>query len=414
MTLTRFKNQHSSAESFIGRSTIYGVEGEHRTPYMTRYWIGRLRLHIFYRGDADPDPHNHPWPFWTFPLTSYVEEVTVHCGHRNLPDDKFAWVPSYDVETRLVKAFRLHYRPAEHCHRVLGLWGGRYGGKTYDLKPTVRAGKIITIVWRGAKSNKWGFLRKRTDDPRRGPLWCFTPRRQYVYEGGKEAPCTPREALLSSIPPRMAKPGITALTAATRRPIMKLNQQALDYADDAVHEALSTASIEINDRKEAVKLAIQAYLQSVARQSVPDSPVHRWARDQTRSTMEAFADIHGVRIMDGIQLMIELSHGNSVACGWYDDPDGEPIQRNVGERIALLHSELSEALEGYRKNAMDDHLPDRKSVEVELADLLHRAFDFAGHLGLDLAGAYAEKGRYNLRRKDHTLEHRKAEGGKVF
>ena len=46
-------------DSFFGRHTIYDDAGG--TPYMTRYWIGRLRLHIFYRGDADPDCHDHPW-----------------------------------------------------------------------------------------------------------------------------------------------------------------------------------------------------------------------------------------------------------------------------------------------------------------------------------------------------------------
>lgn len=42
---------------------------------MTRAWFGRLRFHVFFRGDQDPDCHDHPWGFWTFPLRSYVEEV---------------------------------------------------------------------------------------------------------------------------------------------------------------------------------------------------------------------------------------------------------------------------------------------------------------------------------------------------
>ena len=71
------KKQTSSAGRWWGRSVIYGKEDEHATPYMTRYWIGRLRLHLFHRGDQDPDCHDHPWGFWTFPFRSYVEEVAI-------------------------------------------------------------------------------------------------------------------------------------------------------------------------------------------------------------------------------------------------------------------------------------------------------------------------------------------------
>src|SRR5690348_3319725 len=77
-----------------------------------------------------------------------------------------------------------------------------------------------------------------------------------------------------------------------------------------------------------------------------------------------------------VNSLVRVSHGNSVVCGWYRDKDsGAPINRNVGEMIALMHSELSEALEGYRKGEKDDHLPNRPAVEVELADALHRIFD---------------------------------------
>jgi NTP pyrophosphatase (non-canonical NTP hydrolase) len=82
--------------------------------------------------------------------------------------------------------------------------------------------------------------------------------------------------------------------------------------------------------------------------------------------------------------------------------------------IALIHSELSEALEGVRKNKQDDHLPHRKSEEVELADALIRIFDYCGGFGLDLQGAFEEKTAYNAKRADHKLENRAAEGGKQF
>ncbi len=101
--------------------------------------------------------------------------------------------------------------------------------------------------------------------------------------------------------------------------------------------------------------------------------------------------------------------------GWWLDPNTKlPITRNKGELIALMHSELSEALEGMRRNLMDDKITHRKQEEVELADLLIRLFDYAGGFGLDLNGAFEDKMEYNANRADHKLENRAKEDGKKF
>ncbi|RVH56232.1 hypothetical protein CN213_15915 [Sinorhizobium meliloti] len=194
MTAPAKNKPHKSASvPLFGWHTIYGAEGEHDTPYMTRAWFGRLRLHIFHRGDADPDCHDHPWNFWTFPLTPYVEEVA-HLRRETIMEGEPAPPPRYFLAREVVPAFRLTYRPAEHCHRVIGRWTGerhRFGGVggIFEGKPVPRADsrRIVTIVWRGGIGRRWGFLKNR--DGR----WCWIHWKEYVFNGGKNAPCNTPE-----------------------------------------------------------------------------------------------------------------------------------------------------------------------------------------------------------------------------
>lgn len=99
---------------------------------------------------------------------------------------------------------------------------------------------------------------------------------------------------------------------------------------------------------------------------------------------------------------------------WQDVETGQAIKRNKGELIALMHSELSEALEGERKNLMDDKLPHRRMAEVELVDTIIRILDYAGGFGYDLQGAFDEKMSFNATRIDHQHEQRVQSGGKKF
>jgi len=120
-------------------------------------------------------------------------------------------------------------------------------------------------------------------------------------------------------------------------------------------------------------------------------------------------------IKNFLNVLVAIAHGNSVKTGWYVDvTTGKRVPANVGEKLALVHSEISEALEGYRKILHDSHLPHRKAIEVELADAVLRIADLCGYLELDLGSALVEKMKYNTTRADHTLENRRKAGGKIM
>jgi hypothetical protein len=188
----------SSAGKFMGWNTIFGRDGDQGGRYMTRIWFWRLRLHIFHRGDSDPDPHDHPWDFATFPLTSYVEEVSIRIGSQEFSEAGFSPETVYTTRRQVVPAFRLSFRPATHCHRVLGAYAGSWGPldipRDYELAWSESGGipevpevdlskKIVTIVWISKPWRKWGFLKAR--DGR----YCWIHWKEYVLGGGKDSPC---------------------------------------------------------------------------------------------------------------------------------------------------------------------------------------------------------------------------------
>jgi len=119
-------------------------------------------------------------------------------------------------------------------------------------------------------------------------------------------------------------------------------------------------------------------------------------------------------LISGLNQAAKLIHGNNKAKGFWDN------ERNVGELLMLVTSELGEAMEAHRKGRFaDTHFMDemeaegytwgnsqmsfstcfestiKNTFEDEIADATIRLLDLAAGLGIDLEKHITSKVRYN-------------------
>lgn len=111
------------------------------------------------------------------------------------------------------------------------------------------------------------------------------------------------------------------------------------------------------------------------------------------------------------QLAQEI-HQNAKDKGFFDS------EKNIGEMLCLIHSEVSEALEADRKNlystssaseinsyiidemfVTDFEIGVKNTFENELADIMIRVMDLAAFKGIDLEQHILAKMRYNSMRE---------------
>lgn len=127
---------------------------------------------------------------------------------------------------------------------------------------------------------------------------------------------------------------------------------------------------------------------------------------QQQKEKEKMMDTTNVNPAEIINNVAEKCHYNSLSHGFWE------TDFNFGEKIALMHSELSEALEKHRKTVAlgkndepDEHCPQHGGIAIELADVVIRVFDLAAHMKMNIGGAILDKMEFN---KNRPHKHGKA------
>ena len=132
------------------------------------------------------------------------------------------------------------------------------------------------------------------------------------------------------------------------------------------------------------------------------------AKERLKHIMPQGNFIHHHHDLDSAAMICHLV---AVSRNWWHEADGTPKKRNIGEMIALIHSEVSEALEGARRDLPSDHIPGSLFGE-EMGDVFIRVGDLAYATGVDMAWTTFTKLSFNFVREDHSLESRNSPGGK--
>lgn len=106
-------------------------------------------------------------------------------------------------------------------------------------------------------------------------------------------------------------------------------------------------------------------------------------------------DEHASAFIDEFLIIESVAHYIALNHGWWEE------ERPFSEQIALMHSELSEALEWWREegfNAESDHIEGMRGITEEFADVIIRVMDTCNHYNLNLGSAVVAKMKYNASR----------------
>jgi hypothetical protein len=271
----------------------------------------------------------------------------------------------------------------------------------------------------------------------------------------------------------------------------KLRQELIDFAKTGGPPALPAITNALRDREQAFsddvlpeqpKEPRELYIERAVPRMRDQQPWHgdlrkKFVKKGCADCGSAICDECDGRRPESLNAFALAVHQDNQHW-WYDPATGAKLDRNMGEMLMLVVSEIAECMEGERKDLMDTHLTHRKMAEVELADAVIRIADIVGSFeecvnfdahvlwsfklaegipdnkgealywiisplqaaesyegfifnqklaiafarieryadkhGYDLWGAVAEKREYNRHRADHKPEARLAANGKKF
>lgn len=100
-------------------------------------------------------------------------------------------------------------------------------------------------------------------------------------------------------------------------------------------------------------------------------------------------------VKHAVNMLAVAAHDTAQKKGFYSEPV------NVPEKLALIHQEVSEALEALRSGdptKRDKHVPEYSEFEVELADIVIRVCDLAAYKNVPLGDVIVRKMLYNASR----------------
>ena len=131
-----------------------------------------------------------------------------------------------------------------------------------------------------------------------------------------------------------------------------------------------------------------------------------------------------MEIEESMNTLAQRCYEANLTGGWHHDLNTNEyidFDKSFWEKISLVHSECSEAVEHFRKGGVtrpDDKLVDESGVRTEICDAIIRLAGMLGQMDND----YQENGRsgyvlskkmqFNANRADHKVENRRKDGGK--
>lgn len=127
-------------------------------------------------------------------------------------------------------------------------------------------------------------------------------------------------------------------------------------------------------------------------------PHHKEIATRNKNTLYRIPEDGGV--LARVDYFTERCFQAAFSAGWWHKDGESLIDKRNPTALLLIHSEISEAYEGYNFALMDDKLPHRSMFEVEMADTAVRIFDLLGSREARVGGML------NVLNEDRTVEPR--------